>query len=96
MSEGVATEKTPTNSKVKERWEQNADDRLRGRESKMKQKGVSANFHNVALMKPFMITDRHSQKCSFAESSHTHISFAGSSHTHILIPMSTFPALLEV
>lgn len=86
MSEGVATEKTPTNSKVKERWEQNVDDRLRGRESKMKQKGVSANFHNVALMKPFMITDRDSQKCSFA----------GSSHTHILIPMSTFPALLEV
>lgn len=26
-----------------------------GRESKMKQKGVSANFHNVTLMKPFMI-----------------------------------------
>lgn len=28
---------------------------IEGRESKMKQKGVSANFHNVTLMKPFMI-----------------------------------------
>lgn len=27
MSEGVATEKTPTKSKVKERWEENVDDR---------------------------------------------------------------------
>lgn len=34
MSEGVATEKTPTKSKVKERWEENVDDG--GRESKMK------------------------------------------------------------
>ena len=86
MSEGVATEKTLMKSKAKERWEENADEWLRGRESKMKQKGVSANFHNVTLMKPFMIIDRDSQKCSLA----------GSLHTHILISLNTFPALVEV
>lgn len=86
MSEGVATEKTPTKSKAKERWEENADERLRGRESKEKQKGISVHFHNVILMKPFMIIDRDSQKCSLA----------GSLHTHILISLNTFPASVEV
>lgn len=86
MSEGVATEKNPTKSKAKERWEEDADERLRGRESKMKQKGVSANFHNVTLMKPFMIIDRDSQKCSLA----------GSLHTHVLISLNTFPDSVEV
>lgn len=71
---------------AKERWEENADESLRGRESKMKQEGVSANFHNVTPMKTFMITDRDSQKCSLA----------GSLHTQILISLNTFPALVEV
>lgn len=75
-----------TKSKAKERWGENADERLRGRESKMKQKGVSANFHNVTLMKPFMIIDRNSQKCSLA----------GSLHTYILISWNTLPASIEV
>lgn len=86
MSEGVATEKTPTKSKAEERWEENADERLGGRDSKIKQKGVSADFCNVTLMKPFMIIDRDAQKCSFA----------GSLHTHILISLNTFPASVEV
>lgn len=34
---GVAIEKTPTKSKAKERWEEDADEKLRGKESKMKQ-----------------------------------------------------------
>lgn len=71
---------------AKERWEEHADESLRGRESKMQQEGVSADFHNVTLMKPFMITDGDSQKCSLA----------GSLHTHILISLNAFPALVEV
>lgn len=86
MSEGVATEKTPTKNKAKERWEENADWRLRGRESEMKQKGVSPNFHNVTLMKPFMIRDRDSQRHSLEERL----------HTHVLMSLNTFPASVEV
>jgi len=51
----------------------------------MKQSGVSANFHNVTLMKPFMILDNDSQKCSLA----------GSLHTHILMSLNTFSASVE-
>jgi len=57
-----------------------------GRESKMKEKGVSANFHNATLMKPFMTVNKNAQKCSLA----------GSLRTHILISLNTFPDLVEV